>query len=91
MICVSFNLILLPALLALIPFSSDPKKKTPNQKNPADRILKSCGDFAVSRPLIVIAVSLGIALISSIGAAQLRFSHDPIQWLPDGHSLRNAN
>jgi len=91
LICVSFTLILLPALLALIPFSSDPKKKTPNQKNPADRILKSCGDFAVSRPWFVIAVSLGIALISSIGAAQLRFSHDPIQWLPDGHSLRSAN
>ena len=91
LICVSFTLILLPALLALIPFSSDPKKKTPNQKNPADRILKSCGDFAVSRPWFVIAVSLGIALISSIGAAQLRFSHDPIKWLPDGHSLRSAN
>ena len=91
LICVSFTLILLPALLALIPFSSDPKKKTPNQKNPADRILKSCGDFAVSRPWFVIAVSLGIALISSIGAAQLQFSHDPIKWLPDGHSLRSAN
>ena len=91
LICVSFTLILLPALLALIPFSFDSKKKIPNQKNPADRILKSCGDFAVSRPWFVIAVSLGIALISSIGAAQLRFSHDPIQWLPDGHSLRSAN
>ena len=91
LICVSFTLILLPALLALIPFSSDSKKKTPNQKNPADRILKSCGDFAVSRPWFVISVSLGIALISSIGAAQLRFSHDPIKWLPDGHSLRSAN
>ena len=91
LICVSFTLILLPALRALIPFSSDPKKKTPNQKNPADRILKSCGYFVVSRPWFVIAVSLGIALISSIGAAQLRFSHDPIQWFPDGHSLRSAN
>ena len=91
LICVSFTLILLPALLALIPFSFDSKKKIPNQKNPADRILKSCGDFAVSRPWFVIAVSLGIALISSIGAAQLQFSHDPIQWLPDGHSLRSAN
>ena len=91
LICVSFTLILLPALLALIPFSFDSKKKIPNQKNPADRILKSCGDFAVSRPWFVIAVSLGIALISSIGAAQLRFSHDPIKWLPDGHSLRSAN
>ena len=91
LICVSFTLILLPALLALIPFSSDSKKKTPNQKNPADRILKSCGDFAVSRPWFVIALSLGISLISAIGAAQLRFSHDPIQWLPDRHSLRSAN
>ena len=91
LICVSFTLILLPALLALIPFSFDSKKKIPNQKNPPDRILKSCGDFAVSRPWFVIAVSLGIALISSIGAAQLRFSHDPIKWLPDGHSLRSAN
>ena len=53
-------------------------------------MLKGCGDFAVNTPWIVIGISLLIALMSSFGAAQLRFSHNPIAWLPENNSLRSA-
>ena len=53
-------------------------------------MLKGCGNFAVNRPWTVIVISVLIALMSSFGASQLRFSHNPIAWLPDDHSLRNA-
>jgi hypothetical protein len=53
-------------------------------------MLKGCGDFAVNKPWTVIGISLLIALMSSFGAAQLRFSHNPIAWLPDDNSLRSA-
>ena len=56
----------------------------------ADRMLKGCGDFAVNKPWTVIGISLLIALMSSFGATQLRFSHNPIAWLPDDNSLRSA-
>ena len=89
--CVLFTLVLLPALLSLLPLSLPKKKLDGSLKSPADWILKKSGDFAVSHPGLVIAVSLLIALVSGYGASQLRFSHDPIGWLPDSHPLRNAN
>ena len=88
---VLFTLVLLPALLSVLPISLTQKKVDGNNKSLADRILKKCGDFAVSRPWFVVAASFLIALVSALGASQLRFSHDPIGWLPEGHSLRNAN
>ena len=96
--CVSFTLVLLPAMLSVIPESKHPvpAKNLHLQKNSitpysfADWMLKSCGDFAVNKPWTVIGISLLIALMSSFGAAKLRFSHNPIAWLPEDNSLRSA-
>ena len=98
MLCVFFTLVLLPALLSVLPEGKSivdgdklhEKEKSQRPISFADRILKSCGNFAVNHPWKVIVVSTLIALISSFGATQLRFSHNPVAWLPDNHSLRNA-
>ena len=98
MLCVFFTLVLLPALLSVLPEGKsivvgDKLHENEKSQRPisfADRILKSCGNFAVNHPWKVIVVSTLIALISSFGATQLRFSHNPVAWLPDNHSLRNA-
>ena len=98
MLCVFFTLFLLPALLTVLPEGKSivvgqklhEKEKSQRPISFADRILKSCGNFAVNHPWKVIVVSTLIALISSFGATQLRFSHNPVAWLPDNHSLRNA-
>ena len=96
--CVSFTLVLLPALLSVIPEGNHLvaaenlhlQKNSRTRYSFADRMLKGCGDFAVNNPWTVIGISLLIALMSSFGAAQLRFSHNPIAWLPEDNSLRSA-
>ena len=98
MLCVSFTLVLLPALLTVLPEGKSivvgeklhVKEESHRPISFADLVLKSCGNFAVNHPWKVIVVSILIALISSFGVAQLRFSHNPIAWLPENHSLRNA-
>ena len=98
MLCVFFTLVLLPALLSVLPEGKSivvgeklhEKEKSQRPISFLDRALKSCGNFAVNHPWKVIVVSTLIALISLFGATQLRFSHNPVAWLPDNHSLRNA-
>ena len=98
LLCVFFTLVLLPALLSVLPEGKPTvvadKLHMQETSHPrisfADRMLKGCGNFAVNQPWTVIVISTLIALMSSFGAAQLRFSHNPVAWLPDNHSLRNA-
>ena len=98
MLCVFFTLVLLPALLSVLPEVKSEvveeklhfQEKSQTRISFVDRALKSCGNFAVNHPWKVIVVSTLIALISLFGATQLRFSHNPVAWLPDNHSLRNA-
>jgi len=98
LLCVFFTLVLLPALLSVLPEGKPAvveeklymQETSRPQLSFADRMLKGCGNFAVNQPWTVIVISVMIALMSSFGAAQLRFSHNPVAWLPDDHSLRNA-
>ncbi len=98
MLCVFFTLVLLPALLSVLPEVKSAvveeklhfQERSQTRISFVDRALKSCGNFAVNHPWKVIVVSTLIALISLFGATQLRFSHNPVAWLPDNHSLRNA-
>ena len=98
MLCVFFTLVLLPALLSVLPKLKSAvveeklhfQERSQTRISFVDRALKSCGNFAVNHPWKVIVVSTLIALISLFGATQLRFSHNPVAWLPDNHSLRNA-
>ena len=98
MLCVFFTLVLLPALLSVLPKVKSAvveeklhfQERSQKRISFVDRALKSCGNFAVNHPWKVIVVSTLIALISLFGATQLRFSHNPVAWLPDNHSLRNA-
>ena len=65
-LCVSFTLVLLPALLSVIPedkiqlAEEDPHLQINSQEKYsfADRMLKGCGDFAVNSPWTVIGLSL---------------------------------
>ena len=96
--CVSFTLVLLPALLSVLPEGKHAvaaenlhlRKNSRTRYSFADRMLKGCGDFAVNSPWTVIGISILIALMSSFGASQLRFSHNPVAWLPEDNSLRSA-
>jgi hydrophobe/amphiphile efflux-3 (HAE3) family protein len=82
-----YTLTLLPALLAIIPLKiKDPEKAA--RKNRVDRLLEFLADYSIDHYraiLIVAAVLLGVALY---GAAQVRFSHQVLNWLPEDLNVR---
>ncbi|MBW1711624.1 MAG: MMPL family transporter [Deltaproteobacteria bacterium] len=85
-----YTLVLLPALLAVIP--QKPKKVRAGQTHGAvfDRILDAVTGFSTGHPKSILAVSLALFAISLTGAAQLRFSHDVLDWLPEDMAARQA-
>jgi hypothetical protein len=55
-----------------------------------DRALLAFGFTATRFPWAVLSVSLLLAIVSIGGISQLRFSHDPVSWLPEDDVFRRA-
>ena len=85
-----FTIVLLPALIAVFPIRTPPVRDgaRPSRTQAA---LIGLGSFSSRHAVSVSMVWLGITAISLLGAAQVRFSHDPISWFPKENSLRVAN
>ena len=85
-----FTLVLLPALIAI----GSIKHRSPitNQAGHAlmDRSLAAISRFATSKAKGVVVVSAVLIVIAVFFAAQLRFSHFPLNWLPDDNFARIA-
>ncbi len=89
MIAVAITLTTLPALLAVSRFAPTHPDQTP--KPGRDSWLVRAGLLAVRRPWAVLGVSAVLAAVSLVSATQLRFEHDPVAWMPEGHDLRVSN
>ncbi|MBW2402148.1 MAG: MMPL family transporter [Deltaproteobacteria bacterium] len=85
-----FTLVLVPALLQVIPMRPSTPRKRGEQLPLLDRMLLAFGFTATRFPWAVLSVSLLLAVICIGGIAQLRFSHDPISWLPEDDEFRQA-
>ncbi|MGK5091660.1 efflux RND transporter permease subunit [Deltaproteobacteria bacterium TL4] len=84
-----YTLVLLPALLSIIPV----KKKGWFEKDdlnagPTQKILSSIGNLVVRRPVTILIVFLGFAVVSFLAAMQLRFTHQPLKWFPKDAPFR---
>ncbi len=90
LLAVFFTLTLLPALLTVLPASQKQRPSQVLRVSLADRVLNGMGEFAVNRPWTVVSASIALAVLAGIGTTQLRFSHNPIAWLPDDNSMRLA-
>ena len=80
------TLVLAPALLAVCPLR--PKRSEGTAGLRARRALVRCGDFARAHARPVVLVSAGIMALSGLGAAQLRFAHNPLEWFPADNPFR---
>ncbi|MDB4433179.1 efflux RND transporter permease subunit [bacterium] len=81
-----YTLALLPALLAVFPIRED----RPGASAPMaflDRLLVGFGNLSTRRPWAVVAVFSAVLIWAALGAAQLRFSHNPLGWFPTDHEL----
>ncbi len=85
-----YTLVLLPALLAIFPIK--PKRVKPGRSHDAlfDRILDRITDFSTGHAKAIVAVSAVVIVLSIIGAAQNKFSHDALKWLPEDMPARRA-
>jgi len=89
-----YCVLLLPALLAALPIHMrKPRTDRPMEEKPVDRIgdlLVAVGDFSIRHTRTVVPLILMVVAIGLLGASQIRFGHDIVQWLPDTNSFRIA-
>ena len=84
-----FTLVLLPALLSLIKINPK-KEKLGSGKNMMDKVLLSVAHISVNYPKIIISISSVIIFLSLVIASQLNFSHKPVIWFDEQHTVRVA-
>ncbi len=82
-----YSLVLLPALLAAVPMKPRPQAAAGELH---DRLLSACGMMAARNPWKVVLVVGALGVISVGLAAQVRFSSNPLEYLPESHDFRTA-
>jgi predicted RND superfamily exporter protein len=86
MMSLVMTVVLLPALISVVPMGAvrevDPAPQV------TQRWLLRTGDFATGHPGAVVGVSACILAFCAVGAAQLRFSHAPMEWFPKDDYFR---
>ncbi len=84
------NLTFLPAMLSLLPLKPKASGRADKRHKRMDALLVGVADFSTRRAWLVLAVS-GFVLVGAIaGITQLRFSHQPFDWLPRSEPSRLA-
>ena len=91
LIALLYTLTLLPAGLAALPERRIRSSRTAaDAPGRLDEALAAVARWGVSNPVPIVSVSLVLAVASIALAAQLRFSHDVLSWLPDEWPVHQA-
>jgi predicted RND superfamily exporter protein len=85
-----FSLVLLPGLVMVIPLRAAHDRTEATGDAPVDRLLLACGRLSLRHRVPILSATLLLSTLSAFTALSLRFSHDPIDWLPEGDPLRVA-
>ncbi|MCP4692400.1 MAG: MMPL family transporter, partial [Desulfobacterales bacterium] len=90
MLSLLYTLVLVPALLSIIPLKPKSGDKGRARHARFDRILDWITDFSTSHAKSVTAVTLLLLFAALFSAAQLRFTHHVLKWLPEKWPVRQA-
>ena len=90
MIGLVFTLIFLPALISITRVKTLKTNADKEGQTLMDRSLIGISVFATGRPKLIVSVSAVLIICAAIVASQLRFSHFPLQWLPEDNFARIA-
>ena len=90
MVGLLFTLVFLPALISVTSFTHLEKKTDNEGHTLMDRSLLGISKVATGRPKLIVAISTVLIISAAIVATQLRFSHFPLQWLPEDNFARVA-
>ena len=88
------SLVMLPALLAALPVgrrhSSVSSDATDQPEDALDRVLARAASISADRPWAIVTTSAAIMVIAAMLALQVRFSHNPLDWLPESSEAKQA-
>ncbi len=90
MLALFYTILLLPALIALLPIPARTHASARSKGERLDRILIGFSRVSTQYPRRIVAVSVVLILGSLALATQIRFSHDPLAWLPESSPSRVA-
>ena len=85
-----FTLVLVPALLSVTKIKFKPDKQNQQGNTKMDSLLLGISNIATGYPKAIVSVSAFIILVAIFFAAQLRFSHFPLNWFPEDNASRVA-
>ena len=85
-----FTLVFLPALIAKTNFAHLEQKADVEGNTLMDRALLGISKVGTGRPKLIVAISAILIIFAAVVATQLRFSHFPLQWLPEDNFARIA-
>lgn len=84
-----YTIVLLPALLAAVPLGRRDNSVVAGSPF-TGRLLDWVTDFSTSNARAVVAASVALIAVFLVSASQLRFTHDPMTWLPADQPIRQA-
>ncbi len=90
LIALLYTLVLTPALMAILPLSAKTSSSSASRFARMDRLLTGIADIATDRSRMVLFLSALVLIFGLAGAAQVKFSHKPFEWLPKDNASRIA-
>ncbi|MDQ7073990.1 MAG: MMPL family transporter [Gammaproteobacteria bacterium] len=84
-----YTTVLLPLLLSLLPIKSK-QQQAHEHHDLTQKFLLWVAHFSVHHRGKVILVSMIFMILTLFSASQLRYSHNPLNWFPEQHSVRVA-
>lgn len=85
-----YTIVLLPALIAFIPFAEKDTPRHDAKREKMDRLLVRIADFSTGHPKSIVAISSVLIIAALASAATVRFSHNPLVWFPEDHRIRQT-
>ncbi|NNG01276.1 MAG: MMPL family transporter [Desulfobacteraceae bacterium] len=85
-----YTIVLLPALIAILPFSTKKTEELSGNSKSMDRLLEAVSRFSTTHPRKILAVSAMVMVIAIVGMTNIRFSHHPLHWFPKDNEIRTA-
>ncbi len=85
-----YTIFLLPAFLSFIPLKKKKSKGNGKKSFSTDRLLAGIANFSTTYPVSILLVTALIVILSVTVALGIRFSHSPLNWLPEEYPSRIA-
>ena len=88
MVAFAYTMVLLPALVAIFPMPVPRVGQIAKGVFPFEGALIAVGTFAARSPFRVLLPTSLVIVIAVLGALQIQFSHDGLNWFPEDDRIR---